>query len=179
MRLLIVFFVLLSLSEKSFSLSLLQEEKAIACQSEQSTVVIEARDRYFEVNSKRFQLVEFLDSAILARSHDKEYALIQLLPKNQAVVIQGALLDFVERDCRQVKAHKVCRSGSVEIGWAPTWLEAESGRLPLIHYQVYPNDGTGFVAMKKGEGLALIDFGSKFQIVSGQAQRLDCHYQVN
>ena len=168
-----------SSSEKSFSLSLLQEKKAILCQSELSTVMIEARDRYFEVNSKRFELVEFLDSAILARSQDKEYALIQILPKNQAVIIQGALLEFVERDCRQVKAHKICQSNSGQIGWAPTWLETESGRLPLIHYQVYPNDGTGFIAVKEGEGLALVDFGSKFQVVSGQAQRLECEYQVN
>lgn len=172
-----ILIVLFLSSQQVFGVSFLQEEKEILCEASQASVVVEKKDRYFLVNEKKYRLVEFLDSAILARAENNEFALLQLMPKSKALLIEGMLVNYKESDCRQINANKSCENEFGKIGWSPTWLETSNIKHPVIQYGVYPNDGTYFLAKTGDQGVALVDFGSKFIVVSGEAKELSCQYR--
>jgi hypothetical protein len=160
------------------TVNLLQEEKVIQCSNENTNVLIHERDRFFSVNQKQFQSQEFLDKGILARN-SSEWSLVHLVRPNQAFLIVGQLVNFIETDCRQVRASKVCESDNTpKVTWSPTGLVLnENQALPVQHYGVYPNDGTFFIAYDGQNGMALIDYGSKFQVLFGRSEILNCSYK--
>lgn len=189
MKFLILFSTIL-ITSQAFGLSLLQETKDIACTGTDMKALIEKKDRYVDINGIQFQLVEFLDSAILTQ-FDDEHAHIQMLPKNQAILTVGQLFHYKENQCRQIGAQKrccnpddflnnkikKCASFQPELLWGPTNLVLNTSIVPVNHYGVYPNDGTFFIGYEKHSGLVLIDFGLEFAVLSGVSYTLDCQYK--
>ena len=161
---------------EAFAINLLQETQDILCQNSETQVLIEKKDKYFETKETNYQSTEFLDKGILGESTNGKSALIQITPKNTASLIEGSLIEFRESDCKQVKAYKVCKNSSGQIEWAPTYLKVDNKTLNLQHYGVYPNDGTFFIAYNETQGIALIDFGSNFLVLSGTYISLSCSY---
>lgn len=171
--------------------SLVQETKDIECKNSEASVFIDKRDRYIEIKNistdqiQKYDLVEFLDSAILLKKNNSEdYALIQMTPKNRSVLIEGSMKPFTESDCKDMGASKTCAVNEKELFWSSTRLsfdEVASGNsflnLNVQHYGVYPNDGTYFLAFSsRGAALAVIDFGSKLNLLYGASKHLSCKY---
>ena len=173
---LILFF---SLAPQAQALNLLQEKQDISCTGPAGkTVLIDKRDRFFKSGSEKYDLTEFLDKAILAKSKKtQQSALIQMLPKNKASLIEGTLIPFREKQCKQVKAHKVCTDGKNTLMWSSTKLALNGKSYDVKHYGAYPNDGVFFMAYDENKsGIVLVDFGAKFSVIQGPQQTLSCLY---
>lgn len=182
--------LILLTSYSSQAVDLLQETKNIECVNSSASVLIDKRDRFIEVlqnNVKKvYASVEFLDSAILLKSKTSdEYALLQLTPKNKALVIMGEYSKFAEATCKDTGASKLCGVGLNELLWTPEIMmfgvkgSKAKRHYDIYHYGVYPNDGTYFIGLDgQTQGIGLIDFGSSISLVKGQYLSLDsCDYK--
>src|SRR5690606_35242233 len=161
--------ILLFMISNANAVDLLQESKDILCTNSQASVLIDKRDRFIEVDDgaskKTFNSVEFLDSGILLKSKtSNEYALLQLTPKNTALVVMGDYHRFAEATCKDTGASKLCGLGESELVWTPEIMKfglktSEKTNYDIYHYGVYPNDGTYFIALDGlNKGIGLVDF---------------------
>ncbi len=175
----------------AYGLSLVQESKDIECKNSEVSVLVDKRDRFIEVtelsslNTKKFTSYEFLDSGILLKQNSAdEIALIQLTPKNNAILIVGRKHSFTESNCRDTGGSKTCEVNGKSLFWSPTIMSYDAqydglvlANINVRHYGVYPNDGTYFLGSSlNSTGLAIIDYGAKVELVYGKLKNLNCIY---
>lgn len=181
-----LFSFLFSLVYMSSALSLIPN-KEISCRLKSNEALylkVEARDQYLSLQSGEiFEDLEFLDRAVLFRSlnDEKKGALFHLAKRNQAIFIRGPLVNFSEPDCKGGASQKKCSlDWGLEIGWSPLKISVKSAytnlEVDVLHYGVYPNDGTFFIGESQGKAIAIIDRGSQLKIVWGELRKLRCYY---
>jgi hypothetical protein len=99
----------------------------------------------------------------------------------------GASYDLRERECEDTGASKTCAGVGIDkLYWSAEKLELTvAGRAVstvVNRYGHFPNDGTYLYGSngkteKSGKvSLLLMDYGSKFQVISGHVSGLKCKY---
>lgn len=162
------------------SVNLLQETKEILCSENNSSfsIIIDAKDTKITTSGGLiYKATEFLDSGILLKNK-KMNSFFQLTTGNKALFIEGTLTSFTEKMCSDTGASKTCSTkGGDELYWSPEKLKFNQVDTDVIHYGVHPNDGTYFIGALGSSAHALLDSGSKFQVISGSVKKLTCHYK--
>lgn len=184
----IVFTLLLQAQAQTPSVDLIQETQDIICSNQNISVFIDKKDRFIRVSdqheTREYFAVEFLDTGILLKAKtSKKHSLLQLTPKNTALLIEGDLMQFKESNCRDTGASKICQLEGSSLFWSSESLGFDSNNkkmnYDISHYGIHPNDGTYFMALNEAsqQALGLLDFGMKLSLVKGASTRLQCRYQ--
>jgi hypothetical protein len=175
-------------SQKTFSVNpsetiSLREHKKVHCTDRQNfKIEISENDQVLITSEGHFyDSIEYLDSAIFLKNKvGSQHALFQLVEGDKAFFVEGEMKTFIEKLCNDTGASKSCGETGVEkrLTWTPEFLGYTQPAYSVKRYGVYPNDGTFFIATDGiNKGTALIDFGSKFQVIDGSFRELKCTYK--
>ena len=180
------------------AVTMLQDKLAITCEHQEGSrsikqVQVDARDTEIAVSNKdgsreAYAAIAFFDTALLAKKTDTQYALFHLYEDGRPVLVTGTIYDLRERECEDTGASKLCKGPGIEkLLWTSEKLELTVAGKTLAtkvsRYGHFPNDGTyfyGFTGMSEKAGksvLVLMDYGAKFQVLSGFLSYLSCKYE--
>jgi hypothetical protein len=186
-------------SARALEVSLLQEVRDIDCEVKDgdrtiTKVHIDKKDYELSITDKQgvtraYKQEKFLDRAILAvaESDPTDRILVQILPGAEGLLIKGAVIPFLEKNCEDTGASKTCKSDGIkELYWSPEELRVKTDKMkvkaPIVRYGFFANHGTFTYARENSKGrqgypaVFLIDYGAKVEMVLGAASRLDCKY---
>lgn len=181
------------------NVTLMQDENGVVCKSKGDSSVkeirIDAKDTQIKAversggrqNETVYDAVSFLDKGLLAKD-SSGHALFHILENGRYVLVTGKLYDMKESDCADTGASKTCTNTGVnKLFWSAEKLELSADNAfintKVTRYGHFPHDGTYFygtgsvVAGRGRTALVLLDYGAKFQVLSGVMAELDCRYQ--
>jgi len=183
----LIFTVLFSFSLTPIDLS--NDQQGLSCLNDSKNLSINETDRFITYNGLTYESYEFLDKAILARTivsteegRKTTWVLFHLINQaNEAVVVSGDMIDFGEFRCEDLVASKTCTINNlITMTYTPTNIlidyQNQSLNIPLQHNPVYQNDGTGLIYYNDKSAAAIVDYGSNFQLIFGEAERFSCRY---